>query len=132
VWLVFYFYPSLFRCLFVVQLDFCPGFIPVMRCAWVDVTPSTAPPHTFPHPVLFNSFQQVSVCLVPTQMQGTSLLFVIFLPLFSSSLGLLYQSHFWIHALFIVLYIDNIACICIGPIFHKWEKTCGLWLFKPG
>jgi hypothetical protein len=26
----------------------------------------------------------------------------------------------------------NIACICIGPKFHIWEKTCSLWLSEPG
>jgi hypothetical protein len=26
----------------------------------------------------------------------------------------------------------NIACICIVPIFHIWEKTCSLWLSEPG
>jgi hypothetical protein len=25
----------------------------------------------------------------------------------------------------------NIACICIWSIFHKGEKTCGLWLSEP-
>jgi hypothetical protein len=26
----------------------------------------------------------------------------------------------------------NIACICIGSVFHIWEKTFGLWLSEPG
>jgi hypothetical protein len=28
--------------------------------------------------------------------------------------------------------IYNVACSCFGPIFHIWEKACGLWLFEPG
>jgi hypothetical protein len=31
---------------------------------------------------------------------------------FSSFFGLLYQTHFWIHVLYVFLCIYNIACIC--------------------
>jgi hypothetical protein len=46
---------------------------------------------------------------------------------------------FFFYPPFLVCYLPltwpffyNIACICIGPIFRIWEKTCDLWLSEPG
>jgi hypothetical protein len=66
-WPVLYSHTSWFRCLFVVQWKFCIGILPVnFLCL------SQSPPllflTLFPHPVLFNSLQRVSLYPLPTQM----------------------------------------------------------------
>jgi hypothetical protein len=67
---------------------FCLGILPVDILYFNQ---SNSPHYSFspffPYPVLFNSFQCVSLCLVPIQMWCSSLLFTLFL--FFSSLSLL-------------------------------------------
>jgi hypothetical protein len=65
-WPVFHSCSSLFRCPFINQRDFCLGFIPVHALCLRQCKPP--PLHfltLFPYPVLFNSFQHVSLCLLP-------------------------------------------------------------------
>jgi hypothetical protein len=66
-WPIFHSCPSLFR-LIICQWDFYLGIIPVRALCLVSVIPSIALPWLFPHPVLFSSFQHVSLCLVPSQI----------------------------------------------------------------
>jgi hypothetical protein len=108
---------SLFRCLLVHRWGFHFGIIHVPALCLSQCNP-TAFLALSPYPVfLFNSFQCVSLCLVLTQMWCISSSFTDFLSFFSSFLSLLYQSHLWVHVLYIFLCI-YITCVCIGCLFH--------------
>jgi hypothetical protein len=48
--------PSLFRCLFIVQWNFCLGILPVCIVLKLIYTPKLHFHTLFPHPMLFNSF----------------------------------------------------------------------------
>jgi hypothetical protein len=123
VWPGLHFCLSLFRSLFIVQWDFCLGILPVNVLSLSQSNLPLLLPQPFPTILYCSSFQCVLLHLVPTQMWCFPLLFTIFLSFFSSSLSLLYKSHFRICDLQIFLCMYNIACICIGSIFHIREKT---------
>jgi hypothetical protein len=99
------------------SMGFLPWYFTYKYIKLESIYPlSTVLPYPFPHPVLFNSFQRASFCLVPAQMWYILLLFTILLFSSSFSLSLLYQSHFWVHVLCIFICICDIPWICIGPI----------------
>jgi hypothetical protein len=81
-----------------------------------------------PHPVLFNSFQHISLCLIPYRCD---VFYYYSLSFFSSSLHLLYHSHFWIHALYIFHAYIILLIFVLGP-YSTHERKCGLWLSQPG
>jgi hypothetical protein len=77
--------PSLFRCWFIVQWEFCLGiFLVNILCLShsSSLSPPAAPlnilPHPFPSSLLFRGFQCVSLCLVSTQMPCVSLLITFY------------------------------------------------------
>jgi hypothetical protein len=69
VWPIFHFCPSLFRSLFIIV-----GFLPWYYTHTYIVLKSMYPSYNilsllfFHYPMLFNSFQCVSLCHIPTQM----------------------------------------------------------------
>jgi hypothetical protein len=124
LWLIFHSRPSLFKCLFIFQWDFCLGIIPVHALCLSQCNPLHCTSSPFP-PIL--CCLTVFPCVLLLHRCDA---FIIIHCL--SSLGLLYQSHFWVHVLYIFVCIYNITCICIGPVYHIWEKTYSLWLSEPG
>jgi hypothetical protein len=114
-WPVLHSYPSLFvpvHC----SVEFCLGILPVNILYFNQSNPlyySSSPISLYP--LLFNSFQCISLCLVPTQMWCISILLSFF---FSSSLKSSPTFEY------ICIY-DN-ACIYIWIYLHIGEKTCDL------
>jgi hypothetical protein len=116
-----------FRCLSVGQWDFYLG---ILREGAGGLSQCNPPPLSFltlfPHLTVFTMFPCASfIHRCDTCHYYLLSSFLLFL-----SLGLLYQSHFWIHIPYIFLRIYNIACI--GLTCHIWEKTCSLWPSEPG
>jgi hypothetical protein len=66
MWPVFHPCLSLFRWLFIGQWDFCLSIIPIHALCLSQCNPLPCTSLVSPHPVLFNSFQCVVFCLVPT------------------------------------------------------------------
>jgi hypothetical protein len=103
--------PSLFRCLFIVQWEFCLSLLPVnITCLSQSSLPSLVFLTLFPHPVLFSSFQCVSLCLIPTHI---IIHFLSFFPSFPPPLVSPNSSAFG-NMFYMYLY----AFICIGSVLN--------------
>jgi hypothetical protein len=93
VLLFFHSYTSLFRCLIIVQWNFCPGIILVHALC------STALLALIP---LF--------CVV--QQFFSVFHYVLLLFFFSSALSLHYNFHIWVHVLYVIVCKRDSYCIC--------------------
>jgi hypothetical protein len=120
---------SLFWYLFVVQWDFCLGVIPIMYCAWVNITLLHCTSLPFP-PILC---QQFSVCFLVSCSYTDVMYFIIhhlsfflFLPWCPLSVPLLGTCYVYVPIIY------NIACFCIELYSTYERKTYALWPSKPG
>jgi hypothetical protein len=134
-WPVFHSCPSLFRCLLVVQWDFCLGFIPVHALYLSQCNPLHCTSSPFPHPVLFHFIlflHDVTYFFIIRYLSFLRFLLPwspLPVPLWDTcSVCVCVCVCVWIY---IYIYMILLV-ICVGPIFHVWEKICSPWLSEPG
>jgi hypothetical protein len=70
--------PTLFESLFIVRCGCALVFYLLIYCTSTSLTLSITPPCPFPYPILLNSFQCVSLCFFPTEMQCISVSFTLY------------------------------------------------------
>jgi hypothetical protein len=100
-------------------------------CKFIVLISIWSPPIQFLIPFPLSCVvQKFSGCYVLSGFYTNVMYVIIFssLSFHSSSMTLFFKFHFWVHAQCIFICIHDIACNCIGPIYHIWEKKCSLLL----
>jgi hypothetical protein len=112
-WPVFHSYSL---CLYVVQWNFCLGIIPLHALCLGQCNPLHFLP-LFPHPVLFNSFQSVSLYLVPIERDVLYFNIICYISFLLFLLSWSSLSHCWIHVVSLSLYMYTYIFLSIIYIY---------------
>jgi hypothetical protein len=100
-------------------------FHPWIYCTLIQLTPFVIIPYTVPNPLLFSSFQCVSLCHLPTQMQCILILVTLYHALFLSLLPLVASNSPTITNMFYI-YIDMWSHLYLSIYL---PSTCGYPVF---